>query len=1155
MRNIFLFSLTSGIVVGAGVAAVSEGAFGPGWLAASVLAVALILILSLIWRWAGGGRKLAVLLIASFALRLGIGILMSLGLQAFGYEEKVQQAGYVYADAYSRDQEDAWSLAISDKPIWASFQQEFLSDQYGGSLALNALVYRTLSPDAHRRFLILILTAFSFTVGLPFFIKAIQQRWSDRLAWPAAWLLMLYPESILVGASQMREPFLLGLTMIAFWAIFRFQTRRRQAIGVFALASLLMFAFSSRSAIVVIGALLVCGWLEYVDQLFTQRWKWLGWVTLGIAAVLLMGLSWNWLNLASAYDAGQAVRESGPIQKILRDLGGEDLRNPFVIVYGLTQPVLPAALTAPTASWIWKLIGILRASGWYALAPFLFYAIFTCWRAPTSKDRRMLLWLALSAVLWIVLCSARAGGDQWDNPRYRVLFLPFISILTVWGWQWSREKRDAWVWAWVAADFLFVTVFLAWYLGRVTGSDKLPFWTNVALILAGTTVLLFLGWVWNLKRQHKSIRGEVRSFWQATRAFLALKPEPRDLDIPLPPSPAGARSTGMENRTSPQPSPQGKGAERRFLRRKLQKSAMPLPAPPPSPRFALPQGSEGQGAGGLGSSSSHSPRLNRWDGLAILLFLGFAALYFLGRLQSNFPYIILSGDAGNITSIAAAQARPELFRGDPVLGDPAMTGFYATIHVPIIKALAPLAGGDFAWAYTWLVGPHVFLQLLGFYLLGRVLFRSRPWAVLLALLTAMPFLDVGVGEMWGVWRDAIPRVTFQTVLPYLLTLVVVWRNQPRRWPWLMILSGLMVFLHSISTPAWGLAIWLGLWLYHPTGWKWPKRLGVMFGLGLLFLLALSPFALNFLSYQSRGASPDYDLVMTIINTYLPENLLNVPAAFGGFLWAATRSLLLPLALLGGWILWRYGRPERRLVGMVLLWGAGIFATAIVLPLGERIVESALRIPPIDTELVRGMRYFVPWLLIFWLWPLVELSPRFVNPKAAQAMLLVGVLLLGGWTATHTPEGRKMVEALTCLAHRQLVCGDPRDSTGFIIALRKQTPPGSKIFNFNQNDNSTSNALSIRYNALRPMVYTVRDAGLFLYSNRAAYTDWLPTTRQVDAIQLLTDPNQRLARLVPIAQQYKADYLSVDFSLEGVDLTDYPVELVWKNNTYTLLKLR
>ena len=424
-------------------------------------------------------------------------------------------------------------------------------------------------------------------------------------------------------------------------------------------------------------------------------------------------------------------------------------------------------------------------------------------------------------------------------------------------------------------------------------------------------------------------------------------------------------------------------------------------------------------------------------------FLAFAALYFLGRLQGNFPILVLTGDAGNITSFAAAQAHPELFRGDPVLGDASRTGFYATVHVPLIKALAPLAGGDFAWAYTWLVLPHIFLQLLGFYILGRVLFKSRFWALMLALLTAMPFLDVGVGEFWGIWRDAIPRVTFQTALPYLLALVVAWRDRPRRWPWLMIIAGLMVFFHSISAPAWGLAIWLGLWLYHPASWKWPRRFGVMLGLGLLFLAALSPFVLIFLSYQSSGATTDYDLVMTIINTFQPKNILNVGAALADFLGAATRSLLLPLALIGAAATWRIYRSDRKRVKMVLLWVAGIFITAILVPAAERVVEGYFRIPPIDTELVRGMRYLVPLMLIFWLWPLAALEPRFTHLRAAQSAMLAGILLLGGWTATHTPEGRKMLEATACLARGRLVCGETRDSAGMVTALRTQTPPGAR----------------------------------------------------------------------------------------------------------------
>jgi hypothetical protein len=233
----------------------------------------------------------------------------------------------------------------------------------------------------------------------------------------------------------------------------------------------------------------------------------------------------------------------------------------------------------------------------------------------------------------------------------------------------------------------------------------------------------------------------------------------------------------------------------------------------------------------------------------------------------------------------------------------------------------------------------------------------------------------------------------------------------------------------------------------------------------------------------------------------------------------------------------------------------LFLAAVALPFGERQVEAALHIPPIDTELVRALRYFVPWLLIFWVWPLAELAPRLANPRAQQAALLAGLLLLAGWSATHTPEARKMLDALSCLARRQFVCAEPRDSAEFINALRSQTPAGARIFNFNQADSSTSNALSIRYQALRPMVYTVRDAGLFIYANRAAFKNWLATTQEVDAVQALADPGARLDRLLPLAQALHADYLSFDFPPASADLSRYPVELIWQNKTYTLLRLR
>ncbi len=102
---------------------------------------------------------------------------------------------------------------------------------------------------------------------------------------------------------------------------------------------------------------------------------------------------------------------------------------------------------------------------------------------------------------------------------------------------------------------------------------------------------------------------------------------------------------------------------------------------------------------------------------------------------------------------------------------------------------------------------------------------------------------MNLGERWGIMEEPVTRFTFQAVLPYLLTLAWIWRNQPRRWPWVMAFTGALVYLHPVSTPAWALAIWLAMWLFIPASWSWFKQLGVMFANGLIMLLVVAWLAL------------------------------------------------------------------------------------------------------------------------------------------------------------------------------------------------------------------------------------------------------------------------------------------------------------------------
>ncbi len=547
------------------------------------------------------------------------------------------------------------------------------------------------------------------------------------------------------------------------------------------------------------------------------------------------------------------------------------------------------------------------------------------------------------------------------------------------------------------------------------------------------------------------------------------------------------------------------------------------------------------------------PNVNRWDWLAALLFLAFAGLYFLGRLQGNYPVVILTGDGGNIASFAAGLDHPTWFSNDPLLGNSNNIGVYATIHIPLIRLLDRVTG-DYGLAYAWLVFPETFLQLVGFYILGRVLLKNRFWAFLLAFITGMTVINIGLGEIWGVWQDALPRVTFQSLLPFLLAMVLVWKDRPARWPWLMIAAGLLVYVHPISAPAWGFAIWLSLWLLHPRNWNWKRRIMIMLGLGFLFLLPVIPFAINYLSYNLRGLGADYDTVMNVLQNYSPLNLLDPLAALGTFLWNMVRNLLLPVALVGFACTWLLMKKDRTAVKVVLFWTAGLFFTSVLIPLAEEIVERQFRILPLETELVRCIRYFVPLMLIFWLWPLAELASRIIKKQMLAGVIGVGILLFGFWGATNRPAIGDMLQAGLCFTKVRLVCSSPLPIDDLISALRTQTQPGEGVLFFNEDAAYTSQTLSVRYEALRPLVYTSRDSGILGYADRSALPGWLTTTKQWEALRGLTDPQERLKGLVSLAVSLKANYLVIDFNVSPQIFPSLPVTVVMQNEGYILFKI-
>lgn len=457
----------------------------------------------------------------AFALRLAVGAALFTLLPIFGYPNSPEhQAGYAFTDAYQRDQQ-AWELAASNQPLVQAFSGRFSGDQYGGMLALSAFIYRYLSPDAHRPLLIVALGAAAAAWGVALLWKASQLWFGESIAHLAAWIFALYPESVWLGSSQMREPFVLFAAAMAWYGLSRLRPQNPAWLGWLAPAGLILFLLQPLAGFVTFGVILILWILETSRQDGQKQPQTLLRLILAGSVLLIafifvasalsslpslqgagpLRVLTRWLQHNFEYQSYVMERASGMLQKLL-DTVGERWKWLVILVYGIAQPVLPAVVGDPQAAPLLRLIGFLRAAGWYALAPFLVYSVMGLLRAHHEPRRHQLLWLCAATWGWIAIAALNAGGDQWDNPRYRLILLAWQALLAAWAWRWARLRRDAWLWRWIAVEVIFVLMFTEWYLGRVYPAvPHLDIRLMIVATLALAALILGVGWVWDRRKK------------------------------------------------------------------------------------------------------------------------------------------------------------------------------------------------------------------------------------------------------------------------------------------------------------------------------------------------------------------------------------------------------------------------------------------------------------------------------------------------------------------------------------------------------------------------------------------------------------------------------------------------------------------------------
>ena len=562
----------------------------------------------------------------------------------------------------------------------------------------------------------------------------------------------------------------------------------------------------------------------------------------------------------------------------------------------------------------------------------------------------------------------------------------------------------------------------------------------------------------------------------------------------------------------------------------------------PHPPDSLP---EGKGA-----------RWDRFDSLFLLACLGWAFLMWYGQFMHQYPDVILGGDAANITGFAAASDHPDWFRGDLLLSDPANFRIYATVHIPLIRALTHLTG-NYSQSFNLILLPQAFLQLFGFYVFGRQLFKNRFWAVLLSLVNIAPFA-INLEESWGLSYFAVPRQLFQALLPFLLALVLRTRKDWRIWPVWMALCGLLVYAHPVSTPAWAAALGVGIFSLTFTSttarWGWPRRLGWVALCGFAFVSAALPFILNYMNSHVQGASTNYDLVYSTIVESFPRDLLDTPAAVVQFVKITTRSGLLPLGLLGLGLL-LFIRPRQQAdLRLVLTWAGGILLMSVFIPWIEHSLERALRLIPLETELARGLRYIPFFFILFILWALLELRDRLKPHWMSKAAAVSATVLVALWLVINPLRMETMRHILECWRSAQVLCSHPVPETDIIHAVRQYTPPGSTIYSALANQFDMAFSQSVRYLALRPLVYSFKDRGLLVYSNAETLAKWDQVHQELVDISTAYSERERPRQWYNQAVSLGAEYMIAPNTFNLKPYAELPVTLLFQDNRYLLFQI-
>jgi len=548
------------------------------------------------------------------------------------------------------------------------------------------------------------------------------------------------------------------------------------------------------------------------------------------------------------------------------------------------------------------------------------------------------------------------------------------------------------------------------------------------------------------------------------------------------------------------------------------------------------------------------------DLVVVACLFGFTTLFSLERIQWDYPNVFLGGDAANIVSFALARNHPDWFEKDFLLSEPQNFDIYFQLHVFYTQWLEPITGNA-TLAFLTLLPPTLLIYLGGLYFFGKIFFGGVGWAIAFVILNTLP-ISLSIDNI-GIQTDPLPRTLFHGCLLFLLGSLWMWKDKPKRWFVLAAGLGGLVYVHAVSMPVWLFAFLLSFAFLLPKEWSIRKRLFWLVGLFSIIFLTVIPFGFNYLqntvTQRTLPNGVSYTEFMQIFREYYntPEFHRMPPRILLGILIKLTEIGLLPLGILGAFLAWRVESRYRSQIYLVLIWLIVILVVSVFIPTIEKILEQRLEILPIQTELIRGLRFLsflLSIMVILGLKVTYELNKK--QPFILFLVLLIlSLLILRLYNNPTTLALIATPKTIHCLyKEKRILCQRRSTFREVLEFLRDHTPIDAAIF-FTPKPRDTS-ALAVRYLSHRSLVYSWKDRGLG-FTRPQKLLEWYDRYSQIAKYKTSTrwlskNPEQfweflkglGVTYLVVPGKCYSPDQLPNDIS----------VKLIFKNADYSICEI-